>query len=267
MRTIEPRIISRNLPSASRWKCWIRVRVHDTWIHVSGRCDVKHQHVFLLFSVRWRRWSWSTNWMSVRLTWAWRSPFPGTMSTKTAPGYLSVRSAGKAAPVLFEYSDWSNTDDDMWRLIVGEFVASTLRNFISAQLLFIRRPIIKVEGERMNCCFLQEDFRMSWLKATSSASSLSTFPASFPAVNSCDTALTTRFHCPFPPRPGRYGEIVNINLVRDKKTGKSKGFCFICYEDQRSTVLAVDNFNGIKVTRKQNYQHPKRWRTVSRSPD
>ena len=45
----------------------------------------------------------------------------------------------------------------------------------------------------------------------------------------------------------RYGEIVNINLVRDKKTGKSKGYGFICYEDQRSTILAVDNFNGIKV--------------------
>ena len=45
----------------------------------------------------------------------------------------------------------------------------------------------------------------------------------------------------------RYGEIVNINLVRDRKTGKAKGFCFLAYEDQRSTVLAVDNFNGIKV--------------------
>ncbi|XP_043913187.1 RNA-binding motif protein, X-linked 2 [Protopterus annectens] len=45
----------------------------------------------------------------------------------------------------------------------------------------------------------------------------------------------------------QYGEIVNINLVRDKKSGKSKGFCFICYEDQRSTILAVDNFNGIKI--------------------
>ncbi|KAJ0003878.1 hypothetical protein NQD34_010092, partial [Periophthalmus magnuspinnatus] len=45
----------------------------------------------------------------------------------------------------------------------------------------------------------------------------------------------------------QYGEVVNINLVRDKKTGKSKGFCFICYEDQRSTILAVDNFNGIKI--------------------
>lgn len=40
---------------------------------------------------------------------------------------------------------------------------------------------------------------------------------------------------------------MNLNLVRDKKTGKQKGFCFLCYEDQRSTILAVDNFNGIKV--------------------
>ena len=45
----------------------------------------------------------------------------------------------------------------------------------------------------------------------------------------------------------RYGEVVDINLVRDKKTGKSRGFCFAAYEDQRSTVLAVDNFNGAKV--------------------
>lgn len=45
----------------------------------------------------------------------------------------------------------------------------------------------------------------------------------------------------------RYGEVVNINLVRDKTAGKSKGFCFLCYEDQRSTILAVDNLNGFKV--------------------
>lgn len=45
----------------------------------------------------------------------------------------------------------------------------------------------------------------------------------------------------------QYGEVVNINLVRDQKTGKSKGFCFICFEDQRSTVLSVDNLNGIKL--------------------
>lgn len=38
-----------------------------------------------------------------------------------------------------------------------------------------------------------------------------------------------------------------MNLVRDKATGKSRGFTFICYEDQRSTILAVDNLNGMKV--------------------
>ncbi|KAG2196152.1 hypothetical protein INT47_006498, partial [Mucor saturninus] len=37
----------------------------------------------------------------------------------------------------------------------------------------------------------------------------------------------------------QYGEIIHIELIRDHKTGKSKGFAFIQYEDQRSTVLAV----------------------------
>jgi RNA-binding motif X-linked protein 2 len=62
----------------------------------------------------------------------------------------------------------------------------------------------------------------------------------------------------------QYGEVVNINLVRDQKTGKSKGFCFLCYSDQRSTVLAVDNFNGIKLLNRTirvdhvaNYRMPK----------
>ncbi|KAG9478085.1 hypothetical protein GDO78_013209, partial [Eleutherodactylus coqui] len=62
----------------------------------------------------------------------------------------------------------------------------------------------------------------------------------------------------------QYGEIVNINLVRDKVSGRSRGFCFLCYEDQRSTVLAVDNLNGIKlkgrtirVDHVANYRPPK----------
>lgn len=62
----------------------------------------------------------------------------------------------------------------------------------------------------------------------------------------------------------RYGEIVNINLIRDKDSGKSKGFCFLCYEDQRSTILAVDNLNGIKILNRairvdhvSNYKVPK----------
>ncbi|XP_061048690.1 LOW QUALITY PROTEIN: RNA-binding motif protein, X-linked 2-like [Eubalaena glacialis] len=45
----------------------------------------------------------------------------------------------------------------------------------------------------------------------------------------------------------QYWEIVSISLVRDRKTGKCKGFCLIRYEDQRSTSLTVDNFNGIKI--------------------
>ena len=45
----------------------------------------------------------------------------------------------------------------------------------------------------------------------------------------------------------QYGEIVHVNLVRDLKTGKSKGFAFVCYQDQRSTILAVDNLNGMKL--------------------
>lgn len=51
----------------------------------------------------------------------------------------------------------------------------------------------------------------------------------------------------------RYGEVVNINLVKDKRTKKSKGFCFLAYEDQRSSVLAVDNLNGIKVSMDHSY--------------
>jgi RNA-binding motif protein, X-linked 2 len=45
----------------------------------------------------------------------------------------------------------------------------------------------------------------------------------------------------------RYGEVVDVNLPRDKETGKTKGFGFVMYEDQRSTILAVDNLNGANV--------------------
>ncbi|VDL90213.1 unnamed protein product [Schistocephalus solidus] len=45
----------------------------------------------------------------------------------------------------------------------------------------------------------------------------------------------------------QYGEVANINLVRDRDTGKPKGFAFLCYENQKSTILATDNLNGIKL--------------------
>lgn len=45
----------------------------------------------------------------------------------------------------------------------------------------------------------------------------------------------------------QWGEIEDINLVREKSTNKSMGYAFIKYENQRSTILAVDNFNNIKL--------------------
>jgi RNA-binding motif X-linked protein 2 len=38
-----------------------------------------------------------------------------------------------------------------------------------------------------------------------------------------------------------------VHLNRDKETGKSKGFAFLRYEDQRSTDLAVDNLGGATI--------------------
>ncbi|KAG6596089.1 U2 snRNP component IST3 [Phytophthora cinnamomi] len=45
----------------------------------------------------------------------------------------------------------------------------------------------------------------------------------------------------------QFGEVEDIHLVRDGKTGKSKGFAFLKFQDQRSTVLAVDNLNGFRL--------------------
>lgn len=42
----------------------------------------------------------------------------------------------------------------------------------------------------------------------------------------------------------QFGEIERLDMKRDAKSGKFRGFCFIKYEDQRSTILAVDNFIG-----------------------
>ncbi|KAI9099352.1 hypothetical protein DFS34DRAFT_67180 [Phlyctochytrium arcticum] len=66
----------------------------------------------------------------------------------------------------------------------------------------------------------------------------------------------------------QYGEIVDLNLARDKQTGKSKGFAFVAYEDQRSTVLAVDNFNGMKLLgRTVRVDHVKKYRGPNKDDD
>ncbi|KAK1224508.1 RNA-binding protein Cwf29 [Marasmius sp. AFHP31] len=62
----------------------------------------------------------------------------------------------------------------------------------------------------------------------------------------------------------QFGEIMDVNMPRDKETGKPKGFAFLMYEDQRSTILAVDNLNGAKVLERtlrvdhvKNYRQPR----------
>lgn len=45
----------------------------------------------------------------------------------------------------------------------------------------------------------------------------------------------------------QYGNPTHLNLIRDKETGKSKGFAFLKYEDQRSCDLAVDNLGGAEL--------------------
>lgn len=48
----------------------------------------------------------------------------------------------------------------------------------------------------------------------------------------------------------QFGVPVDILLVRDRETGESKGFGYLKYEDQRSTILAVDNLNGARIAGK-----------------
>ena len=53
-------------------------------------------------------------------------------------------------------------------------------------------------------------------------------------------------------------------MPKDKSNGKSRGFGFVMFEDQRSTILAVDNLNGsqvlgrtLRVDHVDNYKQPK----------
>lgn len=46
----------------------------------------------------------------------------------------------------------------------------------------------------------------------------------------------------------QYGEPVFLKLARDQETGKSKGFGWLKYEDQRSCDLAVDNLGGATIS-------------------
>eukprot|EP01028_Stygiella_incarcerata_P012420 TRINITY_DN76200_c0_g1_i1.p1 TRINITY_DN76200_c0_g1~~TRINITY_DN76200_c0_g1_i1.p1 ORF type:complete len:259 (-),score=71.83 TRINITY_DN76200_c0_g1_i1:87-773(-) len=59
----------------------------------------------------------------------------------------------------------------------------------------------------------------------------------------------------------QYGTVVDFHFPRDEKSGSLRGFGFMQYEDQRSTVLAVDNLNGIDVLgRTVRVDHVKKYR-------
>ncbi|KAK0749066.1 hypothetical protein B0T18DRAFT_301733, partial [Schizothecium vesticola] len=45
----------------------------------------------------------------------------------------------------------------------------------------------------------------------------------------------------------QFGEPVFLKLARDPETGRSRGFGWLKYEDQRSTDLAVDNLGGAEI--------------------
>ncbi|EJU06115.1 RNA-binding domain-containing protein [Dacryopinax primogenitus] len=66
----------------------------------------------------------------------------------------------------------------------------------------------------------------------------------------------------------QYGEPVNVNMPRDKVTGKPKGFAFLMYEDQQSTVLAVDNLNGANIVgRTIRVDHVSKYKNLERGED
>ncbi|OJT05408.1 RNA-binding motif protein, X-linked 2 [Trametes pubescens] len=85
-------------------------------------------------------------------------------------------------------------------------------------------------------------------------------------INERELDLDTKgsWHDDYKAERTRYGEIMDVNMPRDKETGKPKGFAFVMYEDQRSTVLAVDNLNGAKILERtirvdhvKNYKQPR----------
>lgn len=59
----------------------------------------------------------------------------------------------------------------------------------------------------------------------------------------------------------QYGTVVDLNMPRDATTGQSRSIAFAAYEDQRSTVLAVDNLHAITLLgRRIRCEHCKDYR-------
>ena len=43
------------------------------------------------------------------------------------------------------------------------------------------------------------------------------------------------------------GEVVDVNIIMDRETGRSKGFAFVEMADDDAAVTAINQFNGAEV--------------------
>ncbi|MDP6523896.1 MAG: RNA-binding protein [Kiritimatiellia bacterium] len=46
---------------------------------------------------------------------------------------------------------------------------------------------------------------------------------------------------------GRYGEVLDVRIIRNKANGKSKGYGFVEMADQRGADEAVSEMNGAEI--------------------
>lgn len=59
---------------------------------------------------------------------------------------------------------------------------------------------------------------------------------------------------------GEAGNIVSVNLIKDRETGRSKGFAFVEFESQDEANKAIELFNGIDYQERSlvvNFARPK----------
>ena len=64
----------------------------------------------------------------------------------------------------------------------------------------------------------------------------------------------------------QFGDVIDINMGRDKDTGKPLGFAFLAYQNQKSCILAIDNMIGypllgrpLRIDHVMDYKPPKRY--------
>ncbi|MCY4514306.1 MAG: RNA-binding protein [Candidatus Tectomicrobia bacterium] len=46
---------------------------------------------------------------------------------------------------------------------------------------------------------------------------------------------------------GRYGTVERINIITDRETGRSRGFCFVSMPDEEEAREAIEDLNGVEL--------------------